>query len=53
MFQVSLVAKSDIELDTIGFYIEPYLAAGCYLHAGAPLWCDLGCCSRTIRLLRV
>ena len=38
---------NDIELDAVGRQFQPYLTAGGVCTAG-PLWCGLGCCSRTV-----
>ena len=43
----SLVGK-DIELDAIGHQFKPYFTTGCVCMLVAPLWSDLGSCSRTV-----
>ena len=48
----SLVGK-DTELDAIGRPFEPYLTAGCLVcMLVSALWRDLGCCSRTVVVLK-
>ena len=46
-----LVGK-DIELDAVSRHVEPYLTAGCVCMLVAPLWCDLGCCYRTVVVMK-
>ena len=41
-----------LELNAVGRQFEPYSYRRMRLHAGAPLWCDLGCCSRTVVVIK-
>ena len=46
-----LVGK-DIELNAVGRQFWPYLTAGCVCTLEAHLWCDLGCCPRTVVVMK-
>ena len=49
---LSSLVGLDIKLDAVGRQFEPYLDAGCVCMLLAPLWCDLGCCSRTVVVIK-
>ena len=40
-----VLVGQDIEVDAVGRQFEPYTAG--------PLWCDLGCCSQTVLVLKL
>ena len=49
---MSCPVGKDILLDAVGRQFEPYLTARCVCMLEAPLWCDLGCCSRTVVVIK-
>ena len=46
--RIQILQGKDIELDAVGRQFEPYLTTECVCMLVATLWCDLGCCSRTV-----
>ena len=42
----------DIELDAVVASSNPTLTTGCVCMLVAPLWCDLGCFSRTVVVIK-
>ena len=52
LIKMSSIVSKNIELDAVGSKFEAYLTAGCIWMRLAPLWCDLGCCSRTVAIIK-
>ena len=41
-----------LELDAVGRHFKTYVIKGCVWMLVAPLWCGLGCCSRTAVVIK-
>ena len=53
-FHVSVTAITPDKCESEQFFtqFESYLTAGCVCMLVAPLWCELGCCSRTVMVVK-